>query len=212
MFAEVNISYLTHSFSDHCPLLINTRKDDKPSDNKLFKFEAWWIMEDSFGEEVQNIWERASGGLLEKLDNLKTRLQSWVGRIRIDRRRRKELLINRFSNLAEADRDDINLAEMIDTKIQLNFEIDKDERYWEQRARINWLKFGDRNTAFFHSQASLRRRRNCIHKLRDDEGNEIESIQEMEWIPRQYFQNLFTSQGRGGTDHLLSGITRCISE
>ncbi|KAA3475510.1 reverse transcriptase [Gossypium australe] len=35
----------------------------------------------------------------------------------------------------EAERSNNNLAELIDTKLQLNFEIDKDERYWEQRAR-----------------------------------------------------------------------------
>lgn len=56
--------------------------------------------------------------------------------------------------MAEADRDDAHLAETIDTKIQLNLEIDKDEHYWEQRARINWLKFRDRNTFFFHSHAT----------------------------------------------------------
>lgn len=37
----------------------------------------------------------------------------------------------------ESKMSDNNLAKLIDTKLQLNFEIENDERYWEQRARVN---------------------------------------------------------------------------
>ncbi|XP_017604666.1 uncharacterized protein LOC108451493 [Gossypium arboreum] len=131
LFAEARISYLVHSFSDHCPLLINTGKVDKLLNKKLFKFEAWWIMEESFVQEVKNIWESSSGNLLEKLDTLKESLVRWAGRIRIARRGHKDLLMAKLSELEEANRDDDNLAEMIDIKIQLNLEFDKDEHYWE---------------------------------------------------------------------------------
>ncbi|KAH1090919.1 hypothetical protein J1N35_018176 [Gossypium stocksii] len=77
----------------------------------------------------------------------------------------KELLNSKLAKLLEEERNDENLAELIDTIVELNFEIDKDERYWEQRARINWLKLGDKNTAFFHGQATQRIRKNCIRKL-----------------------------------------------
>lgn len=97
-------------------------------------------------------------------------------------------------------------------KIQLNFEIKKDKCYWEQRARVNWLKFGDRNTTFFYNQAIQHRRRNFIHKLKNEERREMEIIQEMEGIARSYFQNLFMSKARRNHNHLLSRIVRCISE
>ncbi|KAA3486093.1 reverse transcriptase [Gossypium australe] len=118
----------------------------------------------------------------------------------------------KLDKLKHAKRDDPNLVELIDRKIQLNLKIDKDERYWEQRAHINWLKYGDRNTVFFHSQATHRRRINLIHKLQDGEGREIEIIQDIEGIARSYFQNLFMSEERGSCDHLLLKIDRCISE
>ncbi|KAA3490189.1 reverse transcriptase [Gossypium australe] len=58
-------------------------------------------------------------------------------------------------------------------EIHLNMEIDKDEMYWEQRARTNWLQPGDKNSAYFHKCASARRRANTILNLVADDGKEI---------------------------------------
>lgn len=165
MFPEVTIQHLTHSFSDHCPFLVNTKKAAQEVTEKAFKFEAWWTMEESFKEEVKNIWGTSSGNLMQKLDRLKHGLRSWAVQTQVDRKKRKTFLKDRVSKLLAAERDDPNLVELIDTKIQLNLEIDKDESYWKQRAHINWVKYGDRNTAFFHGQTMQRRRRNLIHKL-----------------------------------------------
>ncbi|KAA3453673.1 reverse transcriptase [Gossypium australe] len=110
------------------------------------------------------------------------------------------------------DRDDKNMAEIIDTKIHLNMEIDKDESYWEQRARINWLKLGDRNTSFFHKQASLRKKRNLIQKLQLDDERETKEIEEMKEIAQAYFVKLFSNGSHTSTDRIFSGIEACISE
>ncbi|KAH1098260.1 hypothetical protein J1N35_015181 [Gossypium stocksii] len=131
---EVTIQHLTHSFSDHCPLLITTKRVEKRVFVKDIKFEAWWIMEESFNEKAKNPWGASSGDLLQKLANLKGGLRQWAEQIQHDRKRRKNFLTNRLADLEGADRDDLNMVELIDAKIQLNFEIEKDECYWEQRA------------------------------------------------------------------------------
>ncbi|KAA3465546.1 reverse transcriptase [Gossypium australe] len=104
------------------------------------------------------------------------------------------------------------MEESFDEEVKIIWESSSDERYWEQRARINWLKYGDRNTAFFHYQATQRRRRNMIHKMQDENGRETEISQDIKDIPRSYFQKLFRSEEMGRSDHLLSGIEKCITE
>ncbi|KAA3486342.1 reverse transcriptase [Gossypium australe] len=164
MFPDGSIQHLTHSFFDHCPLLMTTRQEECGVQTASFWFEAWWLMEETFDTEVRK------------------------------------------------DRDDQNMAELIDTKVQLNLEIDKDEQYWEQRARINWLRYGDKNTAYFHSQASSRRKKNTIQRMQNDTGGVMENIQDIENIARVYFQKLFDSNERECCDYLLLGIQRCITK
>ncbi|KAA3460638.1 reverse transcriptase [Gossypium australe] len=212
MFPETNIQHLVHSTSDHCPLLITTTKEEKRKRWETFRFKAWWLMEETFETEVQSIWESASGDLIQKLEYLKSGLGKWASRIGRLRNWKKKYLTSKLAAVMEAERTDDNLAELIDTKLQLNFEIDKDESYWEQRARVNWLRLGDRNTAFFYSVTTQKRRQNCIHKLQDPDGRSTDVQQEMAEIAKNYFQSLFKAKERGHFEHILTGVNRCISE
>ncbi|KAA3474024.1 reverse transcriptase [Gossypium australe] len=105
----------------------------------------------------------------------------------------------------------IHLKKWADTKIHLNLEIDKDEVYWEQRARVNWLKLGDKNTAFFHKCASAQRRINSITKLVSEDGREIMDGAEILEAATGYFEDLFASKGIGDPRKVLEGIESIIS-
>ncbi|KAH1130158.1 hypothetical protein J1N35_001536 [Gossypium stocksii] len=153
----------------------------------------------------------SSENLMQKLENVKNSLGIWAAQIQASRKKRKQVLMAKLYDLYEAERDDNNLAELIDTKIYLNFEIEKDEKYWEQRARLNWLKFRDKNTAIFHSQATQHKKRNLIRKLTNEDGKEIEVFKEMKEVARSYFQKLFSAGQKGSYERLLSGIDRCIT-
>jgi hypothetical protein len=45
--------------------------------------------------------------------------------------------------------------------------LEQEEIRWNQRSRANWLQNGDRNTSYFHSFATARKKRNCIKKNKE---------------------------------------------
>ncbi|KAK1354388.1 hypothetical protein POM88_047644 [Heracleum sosnowskyi] len=52
----------------------------------------------------------------------------------------------------------------------LNRAMEKNEIYWRQRSRALWLKWGDKNSKYFHYKASSRRKKNEILGLKDEAG------------------------------------------
>lgn len=68
-----------------------------------------------------------------------------------------------------------------------------EEIFWRQRSRAEWLKEGDKNTKFFHSKASARKRKNRISGLEDETGKWIEDAEKIEQMIGVHFTNMFTS-------------------
>ena len=52
--------------------------------------------------------------------------------------------------------------------------MDKEEVMWHQRAKNDWLKFGDQNTKYFHCRATERNKRNFISGLKNEQGSWVE--------------------------------------
>ncbi|KAK4394097.1 hypothetical protein Sango_1880500 [Sesamum angolense] len=68
-----------------------------------------------------------------------------------------------------------------------------EEIKWKQRGKAAWLAEGDRNTAFFHAKASLRRKINHIDRLKDDEDRWCEEKDAIQGIIQRYFHTIFSS-------------------
>ncbi|KAH1031356.1 hypothetical protein J1N35_043530 [Gossypium stocksii] len=111
----------------------------------------------------------------------------------------------RLEELSSDERSEETLAELVKVKLHLNMEINKEERYWEQRARANWLKMGDKKTSFFHKYASQRRCINRIRGLQKNDDSLAMDCMEIGNIPRDFFLDLFASRGIGNLDHILLG-------
>jgi hypothetical protein len=71
---------------------------------------------------------------------------------------------------------------------------EREEIMARQRSRVEWLKEGDRNTAFFHARASARRHTNKIRALRREDGSRCEVLEEVKSMTENFYGNLFTSE------------------
>lgn len=80
---------------------------------------------------------------------------------------------------------------------EIEFELDKlleeEEIYWRQRSREEWLRWGDKNTKWFHKKASMRRKTNEIKGIIDKNGCWNEEIPIIEETFIDFFENLFKS-------------------
>lgn len=79
-----------------------------------------------------------------------------------------------------------------DLTTKLNKLWEQEEMYWHQRSRLNYLKFGDRHSRFFHITATQRRQRNLILRLKNEKEEWINSPRGISNIICQHFNNLFT--------------------
>jgi hypothetical protein len=72
--------------------------------------------------------------------------------------------------------------------------LEKEDMWWRQRAKQEWLKNGDKNTQFFHACANSRRRKNLIEKIKDEQGNWKTSTEEVSGAFVNYFTELFPAR------------------
>ena len=75
-----------------------------------------------------------------------------------------------------------------------------------------WAKFGDRNSKFFHSHASQRKRKNLIQKLKDSNGRVIENNEGIAKCLVQYYQDLLQLANQQLCTLATYSIQRVITE
>ncbi|KAL4278536.1 hypothetical protein GQ457_03G025960 [Hibiscus cannabinus] len=102
------------------------------------------------------------------------------------------------------DPDEAVLNEIIDVKLGLNLEADKEELFWEQRAHANWLQHGDRNTLFFHRHASYRKKKKFVLGLFDEYGRWISDNDVLLRMSSAYFQELFCTSTPSEANYILN--------
>ncbi|MBA0712746.1 hypothetical protein Golax_011824 [Gossypium laxum] len=126
------------------------------------------------------------GGIEAKESGIEFEYLGKKGEKRKDRR--TKVLNGRLLEIGGSEISDAILEEITEIKLELNFEADKEELFWEQRARVNWLRMRDWNTAFFHKSATHHRRKNMIKGLENEAGNLITDKDEISNLATDYFK------------------------
>ncbi|XP_061361683.1 uncharacterized protein LOC133305470 [Gastrolobium bilobum] len=169
-FDEASIKALRRLNSDHNPLILALEPQDKSWRERPFKFLVAWQEHVDFPSFLLNTWCPHSQG-------------------------RKEFLINKpqqvqFSQSQSTDESLHDVERRIHTEI--NWVLEQEEALWFQKARCKWIEDGDRNTKFYHTSTIIRRARNRIVELKNDEGHFIREENNLMKLILNSYSTLFT--------------------
>ncbi|PON63356.1 Endonuclease/exonuclease/phosphatase [Parasponia andersonii] len=102
-------------------------------------------------------------------------------------------LRKRINRLYKLETLSVMLPENQNLEKKLEDLLNKEEVYWRQRSKVEWLKSGDQNTSYFHKKASNRRKKNQIRRLKDSNGEWKEDKEDLFQISEGYFSSIFCS-------------------
>ncbi|KAK2635414.1 hypothetical protein Ddye_030206 [Dipteronia dyeriana] len=141
---------------------------------RRFHFEECWADEVECSGLVKRVWDVEDVGhhmhdLVSKIRKCTDQLKVWYTRTKRDRQRE---ILKKQVVLCEASKSNqIGSWENIRAlERELDVLLTKEEIFWHQQSRENWLQWGDKNTKYFHVQALSKRARNTIKGIYDDNG------------------------------------------
>lgn len=148
---------------DHNPLLSSYDKF-RSSRAKNFHFQAAWMSHPDYEALVQNTWSNSKSNAMLKLDRIRDQSLTFNKKVFGNIFRRKKHLEGRIRGVHRQldlflSSDLIKLERL---QAQYNEVLAQEGLLWYQKSRENCVKFGNKNSKFFHTQSVIRGRRNKI--------------------------------------------------
>ncbi|KAL2906857.1 hypothetical protein RDABS01_005567 [Bienertia sinuspersici] len=167
-FPKTKVMHLTRTYSDHCPILVNLDSDNMKHGNYPFR------CKENFMQNITHWNCNVFGNITKKKKKLLARLHG----IQMS-------LANRFSPFLS------NLESQLLTDLNDLYRIER--TIWAQKAGLNWRKYGDYNTKYFHTIAKIKKNRQKILTLQDSHGNWITDDLELKNWACSYFATVLTT-------------------
>lgn len=199
IFPNVAIYKLPREVSDHNPLIMTTDLN-YPLKHLSFQFEAAWLIQPDFKENVKKIWDKpcqaetALDRIQIKIKRFKQYFKGWGFNLQGTRRKRKREIQSTLRDLENDEENGPLPYGSLHLRAELHCELmkilEEDELYWFKRSHETWLLKGDNNTEYFHRIGNGRKRKNTIFSLQD--GNHtIEGDKQLLEHATNYYKMLF---------------------
>nr|XP_051190739.1 uncharacterized protein LOC127304068 [Lolium perenne] len=89
---------------------------------------------------------------------------------------------------------------------------EREEIMVRQRSRVDWLREGDRNTAFFHAKATARKKANRIASLQHENGTLCSDQEEIKGMVHGFYEDLFTAEPLASMDIVLEAVPEKVKD
>lgn len=151
---------------------------------------------------MKNAWHRTHGDIIGALHNVQSEsviFQKDVFGSVLARKREIERRLRGIEwVLAEVDSASLTRLQA-DLLHEYEMILFQEETSWFQKSRERWIKLGSRNTAFFHAQTVIRRKKNKIHGLHLPSGEWCTDAQQLQEEAIKFFKTLFCTN-----EHLVT--------
>ena len=192
--AEVNI--LPKINSDHSPMLISISGSRHYPNSKQFKFQVAWLLHQRFHNLVHTHWTKEIS-FTENNRVIANRLTDWnkeqFGHIE----KRKKRLWARLAGIQKAMMHPENKHLFkLERKLKKDLEVtlNQEEMFWFQRSREEWIALGDRNTKYYHAATTIRKHKNTIKGLLNDQRIWTTDPVLIAEMIKRYFHGLFSRE------------------
>jgi hypothetical protein len=159
-----SVSTLTKHKSDHYPLLLDFQVTTIPFASN-FKFMRMWSLHPDCRNVISDSWNIVVVGcpmhiLSQKLKNLKGILRSWnktsFGNVNEVVLAAEQKLHNIQEQIQINGHSDALLAAEKVANFEFEEVLNRQEVFWQEKAKVNWHLHGDRNTKYFHRLAKIK--------------------------------------------------------
>ncbi|GKC22138.1 RNA-directed DNA polymerase, eukaryota, reverse transcriptase zinc-binding domain protein [Tanacetum coccineum] len=167
---------------DHSPAILIMRNGIAKK-KRAFRFSNFVAKRENFHQTVKEVWKQELQGysmyrLVKKLKGLKgpLNMMSWEKGDVSDRVIRCRDILKNIQSAIEKDPDNANLRnKSCELLNEYNTAKKEEESMLFQKAKVEWLSEGDRNTSFFHKVFKERRHRSKIMAICDENGTRYEN-------------------------------------
>ncbi|XP_071923131.1 uncharacterized protein [Coffea arabica] len=149
--------------------------------------------------------------VISKVKRCRVTLLQWKNKIQCNARENIEALKCQLQELKTRDfegKRDVRNG----PKKSLKEAYKNEEMYWSQKARVQWLKTGDKNTSFFHATVEGRRKRNRMLEIQRENGTWTKGEKELGAEVADYYKHLFSTSETREIEEVLDGIPHTISD
>lgn len=182
--------------SDHHPLLIHIEHAKRGVTRRPFRFEAVWLQHSEFKNFLHRNWS-TQGNIKAELGVLEPKLIRWNEDVFGHIRQKKNKLMRRIEGIQRATQiNDNSFLQQLEFELrnELAEVLNQEEILWFQKSRTKWLNDGDRNTTYYHTKTTIRRRQNRVRALKDRNGDWVEEEAEVESMVNDFYKTLFQEE------------------
>ncbi|XP_057746216.1 uncharacterized protein LOC130965474 [Arachis stenosperma] len=194
MFPEGYSEILSRLHSDHCPILVRCHGSPRVKGSRPFRFQAAWATHPSYKHVISKAWNQEFGGVTERLKMVQQASLDFNSKIFGNifvRKNKLEYQIDQIQRRLEVT--DVLSLRIKEAELREDYNrlLLQEELFWYQKSREQWVKYGDRNTKFFHLQTLVRRNHNRVHGLYVRDGSWSTDPDILQEEALSFYKNLF---------------------